>query len=107
MLLDPQIDKHFVLSTDASGTGLGAVLSQENKEGQERPVAYYYRGLSKVERNYSATELECLAVVAAVKNSRIIWNFYHLLLLSWSTLLGQNDRHEGKINLLGTYSSTL
>ena len=67
VLLAPNLLKPFTLCTDASGVGLGAVLSQEDHNGLDRPVAYYSRGLSKAEKNYSTTELKCLAVVAAVK----------------------------------------
>ena len=67
VLLAPNLLKPFTLCTDASGVGLGAVLSQEDHNGLDRPVAYYSRGLTKAEKNYSTTELECLAVVAAVK----------------------------------------
>ena len=55
----------FLLQTDASGVGLGAVLSVVRGE-EELPVAFYSRKLQPRERRYSATELEGLAVVAAV-----------------------------------------
>ena len=67
VLLAPNLLKPCTLCTDASGVGLGAVLIQEDHNGLDRPVAYYSRGLSKAAKNYSTTELECLAVVAAVK----------------------------------------
>ena len=65
ILMAPHLDRSFILSTDAS-IGLGAVLSHEDSLGQERPVAFFSRGLNRAERNYSVTKLECLAVVAAV-----------------------------------------
>ena len=68
VLLAPNMLKPTTLCTDASGVGLGAILSQEDHSGLDRPVAYFSRGLTKAERNYSTTELECLAVVAAVKH---------------------------------------
>ena len=56
---------NFLLQTDASGVGLGAVLSVV-REDVEWPVAYFSKKLQPRETRYSATELEGLAVVAAV-----------------------------------------
>ncbi|KAL7831377.1 hypothetical protein SRHO_G00308800 [Serrasalmus rhombeus] len=54
----------FILEVDASHSGLGAVLSQE-QGGKIRPVAYASRGLRPTERNmtnYSSMKLEFLAL---------------------------------------------
>lgn len=56
--------KPFILETDASYSGLGAVLSQETDSGI-RPVAFASRGLRPTERNmtnYSSMKLELLAL---------------------------------------------
>ena len=59
--------KHpFILHTDASTTGLGAVLSQKQTDGTERVVAYASHSLNKVERNYDAHKLKFLALKWAV-----------------------------------------
>ena len=67
----------FILDTDASGTGIGAVLSQvsspehcSNPE-QERVVAYYSCTLSQPERRYCVTRKELLAVVKAIKHFHV------------------------------------
>ena len=64
MLCLPREDDTFVLQTDASYIGIGAVLSVM-RDGEERPVSYFSKKLLPAERNYSASELECLAVVRA------------------------------------------
>ncbi|KAJ8003250.1 hypothetical protein DPEC_G00167470 [Dallia pectoralis] len=51
----------YILHTDASSTGLGAALYQE-QEGQLRVIAYASRGLSRSESRYPAHKLEFLAL---------------------------------------------
>ncbi|MBJ4962376.1 Ty3/Gypsy family RNase HI domain-containing protein [Salmonella enterica subsp. enterica serovar Mbandaka] len=63
----PQPDQPFILDTDASNTGIGAVLSQV-QDGQEKVIAYFSKSLSKPERNYCVTRKELLAVVKAVEH---------------------------------------
>ena len=61
----PTVDDEFLLQTDASGVGLGAVLSVIRHQ-EEYPVAFYSRKLQPRERKYSASELEGLAVVTSI-----------------------------------------
>ena len=62
----PDYTKSFKLYTDASESGLGAVLSQVKQDGLERPIAFASRTLSKSEWNYDAHKLEFLALRWAV-----------------------------------------
>ena len=66
VLASPDPTRPFLLQTDTSGIGIGAVLSQSTDEGIDRPVAYYSRKLLSRETRYSDTEQECLAVVDSV-----------------------------------------
>ena len=58
----------FILHTDASTTGLVAVLSQKQPDSIERVVAYASRVLNKAERNYDAHKLKFLALKWVVTN---------------------------------------
>ncbi|KAL8591322.1 hypothetical protein ACOMHN_041663 [Nucella lapillus] len=62
----PDKKKQYVLRTDASDSGLGAVLLQET-EGDLQPVAYASKKLSATEKNYSTIEKECLGIVWGIK----------------------------------------
>ena len=70
VLAYPDFDRPFILQTDASNVGLGAVLTQIDQKGLERVIAYASSTLSQRERNYSAIEKEALAIVFAVKHFR-------------------------------------
>lgn len=50
---------------DASPVRLGAILSQKQADGLFKPVYYSSCALANVERRYSQTEREVLAMVLA------------------------------------------
>ena len=58
----PDESREFLLQSDASERGIGAVLSQMTEEGVERPVAFFSRKLLPRETRYSTVEKECLGV---------------------------------------------
>ena len=59
----PDWSKPFILDTDACDTGIGAVLSQSDSNGNEHIIAYANRLLTKPERNYCVASKELLAVI--------------------------------------------
>lgn len=65
ILAPPDPSLPFILGTDSSRVGSGAVLTQVLPKG-ERVVAYHSRAFSKAERSYCVTRRELLAVVSAI-----------------------------------------
>jgi len=70
ILAHPNFQRPFILQTDASIEGIGAVLSQLDSFDHEHPIAYASRALKPAEKNYPITELETLAVVEFTKYFR-------------------------------------
>ncbi|GBM56921.1 Transposon Ty3-G Gag-Pol polyprotein [Araneus ventricosus] len=67
ILTYPRTDKDFILDTDASNEGIGAMLSQ-NIGNEERVFAYFSKSLGKPERNYCVTRKELLAIVKSIEH---------------------------------------
>ena len=63
-------DHPFILTTDASETAVGAVLSQLDKDGHEHPCAFYSRALNDRETKWAPYFLEHLAMVTACRHFR-------------------------------------
>uniref|UniRef100_K7EZN6 ribonuclease H n=1 Tax=Pelodiscus sinensis TaxID=13735 RepID=K7EZN6_PELSI len=73
VLHQPDFTKPFIVQTDGSDRGLGAVLSQE-QEGEEHPILYLSRKLLPREQQYATIEKEALAAKWAIEALR-----YYLL----------------------------
>jgi transposase InsO family protein len=63
-------DKEFILTTDASSVGIGAILSQIGEDGDEHPCAYGSRVLTLAEQKWAPTHLEHLAMVWGCRQFR-------------------------------------
>ena len=69
VLARPDFMKPFVVQCGASNYAIGAVLTQEGEDG-EHPIVYINRVLSPVEKNYTTTEKQCLAMLWVIKKLR-------------------------------------
>ncbi len=85
ILHNPDFSTSFVLQTDASQRGVGAVLSQTDEDRTEHPVFFFSRKLLNREEHYSTVEKECLAIKLAVEAFRVY-------LLGWPFVI-QTDHH--------------
>lgn len=71
VLIHPDHSKPFVVEVDASGVGVGAVLSQRSGSSAKlQPCAFFSRRLSPAERNYDVGDRELLAVKLALEEWR-------------------------------------
>lgn len=61
----PNFTEPFSIETDASGNGIGVVLTQQN-----RPIAYMSRALGITKQTWSIYAKEMLAIVEAIRLSR-------------------------------------
>ena len=77
----PNFHVPFELQTDASNTGIGAVLTQ-TIEAVEHVVSFASRSLLEAERNYSTTEKECLAVIWSIQKFRAYLEGYHFTVIT-------------------------
>lgn len=71
VLRPPDMEQPFVLWTDASEKGFGAVLEEEDEDGLRHPIVYASRAANKDERKYAPTELEVGALVFALEHFRV------------------------------------
>ena len=62
VLVFPDFNKPFLLETDVSKEGMGAVLSQKQDDGRYHPVVFGSRTLTLSEQNYHSSKLEFLVL---------------------------------------------
>ncbi|KAK7889547.1 hypothetical protein WMY93_025107 [Mugilogobius chulae] len=71
VLSAPDYCKPFCLEVDASATGAGAVLLQEDEAGVPHPVSYFSTKFKKHQLNYSTIEKETLAMLLALQHFNV------------------------------------
>ena len=67
ILVFPDWKKPFHMHVNASSIALGIILAQPGEGGIDHPIVFASRKLSSVERNYTTTEREGLAMVYALQ----------------------------------------
>jgi len=110
----PDFEKQFILRSNASNTGIGAILLQE-ESGVKDPVAFASRKLLTRESHYSAIEKECLAIVWAIRKFQnflygkefILETDHKPLLYLGKAQYGQNGRLMRWALVLQQYQFTL
>ena len=109
----PDFQIKFILNTDGSANAVAGVLSQEFEDG-EHMVACASKQLKREQKSYSATELECLAVVQMLNilfavyllGRHFILNVDHKPLLSLLSLAEPRPKLARWIMEISEYSFT-
>jgi len=70
VLLIPDYEKPFIIEADASLFATGAVLLQEDANGDEHPTGYLSNSLNPAERNYQVYDRELMAIIRALREWR-------------------------------------
>ena len=114
VLRTPDFSKPFILQTDASNRGVGAILSQIDDNSEEHPVGFFSRKLLPREQQYATVEKECLAIKLGVEAFKVyllgcsftIWTDHRSL--EWlERLKGNNSRLTRWSLALQPYSFTV
>ncbi len=66
VLVRAQPHQPFILTTDATSTHVGGVLSQTQTDGETKPLGYFSKKLNSTESRYSATDKKGLAVLILI-----------------------------------------
>lgn len=61
-LVMPDFNNIFIIETDASGDGIGAMLQQQGK-----PIAFMSQALGVAKKSWSTYTIEMLAIVEAIR----------------------------------------
>ena len=97
----------FHLITDASVDGLGTVVEQEQKGGTVCPICFLSRSTLPNERKWSATELECAAIVWPVKKNRQLFYGIPFMVVSGNQPLKNLESLATRVNRVQRWSDFL
>ena len=77
ILAMPNVNKKFKIYTDASGTTLAWILAQDGDDGMEHTIAVGSKALRGAQLKYAISELECMAMVEALRANRHLLSNEH------------------------------
>jgi len=109
-LVFPYWKKEFHVHVDASSIALGIVLAQPREGDIDHPITFSSRMLSNVERNYTTTKREGLAMVYELQkfkhyllgaHLKMYTDHFSLRYLSNKPMLGEGENLKMVISLLG------
>jgi hypothetical protein len=113
-IMYPDFTRPFIIATDASAFGVGAVLAQEDERGREKPISFASRLLTPTEAKYSTIEREALAVIWSLEKFRHLVFGYKIIIFTdhspLVSILGEKylEGRLGKIALrVSQYSVTV
>lgn len=90
------LNAKIILTVDASPSGLGAILSQIDKDGFEKPISYASRTLNNAERRYSQIQKEATAIIFGVRR-------FHQYLYGRSVPFILRTDHKPLLSIFGPY----
>jgi len=99
VLIRPEFSKDFIVYCYASEHTLSAILTQQNDDHIEAPIAFMSVPLKKYELNYSMVEKHAYAVVKAVKHFRFyIFNSHSKVFVSDTSIKTIRTQQEIGVN---------
>jgi len=84
VLAAPDLDKKMRMEVDASDYVMGGVLSMECEDGLWRPVAFLFKSLNEMEKNYEIHDKEMLAIIRGLENWRHLLEDIHFKFEVWT-----------------------
>lgn len=66
----PDFMKQFIITTEASNSGISTILAQKDEQGRKGMILYFSRAFLKAVWNYCVTTLKLLAVVNGLEHYR-------------------------------------
>jgi hypothetical protein len=109
ILVRPDFSRPFIIITDASIDGLGAVLTQLDENNHEHPIFYASSATTVGQRNYGISKLEMAAVVWALRLFRpyVLSNEFPVTIITDHAALKSFLKHKNPSGILARWIEEL